>query len=153
MTTDTEHSLSIGRVASLAGVGVDTIRFYERRGLLPPPQRRASGYRVYSETVVSRLEFIRRAKALGFSLEEITSLLHLQDHGGPKAEVKAITHRKLEEIEAKLADLDRMREVLRNLNKECSGTGDVRGCPIIEALSDEAADTPSPAQIGLRKNS
>jgi len=143
----TGKPLTIGRVAKQADVGIDTIRFYERRGLLPEPQRTESGYRLYPPATVTRLHFIRRAKALGFSLDEIVTLLALQDTGGPKAEVKAITHRKLGQIEAKITDLERMRDVLRELDLDCSGTGDVRGCPIIETLSGEpdaggvAADT------------
>jgi len=131
--------LTIGRIARLAEVGVDTIRFYERRGLLPEPVRTAAGYRLYSTDTVNRLHFIRRAKALGFSLEEITTLLDLQDNGGPKAKVKAITQRKLEGINAKIDDLERMRDVLNDLNKQCSGKGDVCGCPIIDVLSDPEA--------------
>lgn len=140
MTDASGKSLTIGRVARLAEVGIDTIRFYERRGLLPEPQRTESGYRLYPPETITRLHFIRRAKALGFSLDEIVTLLALQDTGGPKAEVKAITHRKLEQVEAKIADLERMRDVLRELDHDCSGTGDVGGCPIIEALSEESRE-------------
>ena len=132
--------LRIGQVAKAADVGIDTIRFYERRGLLPEPRRSSSGYRHYPPSTVTRLRFIRRAKLLGFSLDEIASLLGLQDAGGPKAEVKAITHRKLEQIDAKIEALVRMRDVLDQLDRECSGTGGLSGCPIIETLSDPAAD-------------
>lgn len=131
--------LTIGRIAKLADVGVDTVRFYEQRGLLPEPKRTAAGYRLYTPDTVSRLSFIRRAKALGFSLEDITTLLNLQDNGGPKSEVKAITQRKLDGINAKISDLQNMRDVLNDLNKQCSGRGDICGCPIIEALSDHKA--------------
>ena len=137
MTAKQQKPLTIGRVAKQADVGIDTIRFYERRGLLPEPQRTESGYRLYPPATVTRLHFIRRAKALGFSLDEIVTLLALQDTGGPKSEVKAITHRKLEQIEAKITDLARMRDVLRDLDRDCSGAGDVRGCPIIETLSGQ----------------
>lgn len=136
MDSATAPQLTIGRVAKLADVGVDTIRFYERRGLLPEPARTATGYRVYADATVDRLRFIKRAKALGFSLQEITTLLDLQDNGGPKASVKAITTRKLTQIEAKISDLERMRSVLSKLDRDCSGTGDVCGCPIIDALMD-----------------
>jgi len=138
MNSNTEPALTIGRIARLAGVGVDTIRFYERRGLLPTPQRTPSGYRLYQTDTVNRLNFIRRAKALGFSLEEISTLLALQDSGGPKAEVKAITQRKLDAVNIKINDLVRMRDALSQLNKECSGKGDICGCPIIEVLSDSS---------------
>ena len=136
MNTQSGNSLTIGRLATQADIGIDTIRFYERRGLLPEPQRSASGYRLYTSATVSRLNFIRRAKKLGFSLEEISALLVLQDKGGPKARVKDLTSTKLAQIEAKIADLTKIRDVLRTLNSDCSGSGDITGCPIIEALSE-----------------
>lgn len=136
MNTPANSRLTIGRAAKLAGVGVDTIRFYEQRGLLPEPERTGSGYRLYGRDTIERLNFIRRAKTLGFSLEEISTLLDLQDNGGPKAEVKAITSRKLQQIDARIADLQRIRTVLQSLNHECSGRGSVHGCPIIETLAD-----------------
>jgi len=137
MTKQISSSLTIGRLAERADVGIDTVRFYERRGLLPEPARTASGYRLYRPAMVIRLRFIRRAKALGFSLDEIATLLYLQDVGGSKLEVKKLTTHKLTEIETKLADLSKMKKVLKQLASECSGTGDVEGCPIIEALSSE----------------
>jgi len=137
MTKQTSGSLTIGRLAEQADVGIDTVRFYERRGLLPEPARTASGYRLYRPAMVIRLRFIRRAKALGFSLDEIATLLYLQDVGGSKSEVKKLTTHKLTEIETKLADLSKMKKVLKQLASECSGAGDVEGCPIIEALSSE----------------
>ena len=137
MNQRAEKLHTIGRIAKQAGLGVDTIRFYEQRGLLPQPQRTAKGYRLYPPATVERLNFIRRAKRLGFSLEEITALLDLQDNGGTKSAVKKLTSRKLDEINSKIADLERMRDVLQSLNKRCSGRGNVDGCPIIEALGDE----------------
>jgi len=128
--------MTIGKVAESSGVGIDTIRFYERRGLLPEPQRSHSGYRLYTPSVMGRLNFILRAKDLGFSLEEIRTLLKLQDQGGRKAEVKKLARSKLEQIETKISDLERMRDVLRQLNTDCSGDGDIESCPIIDALSD-----------------
>lgn len=133
MATNTK--LTIGRIARLAAVGVDTIRFYERRGLLPKPLRTPAGYRLYTTETVDRLNFIRKAKSLGFSLEEISTLLDLQDNGGPKAEVKAITQRKLDGINNKIDDLQKIRDVLNKLSSQCSGEGDICGCPIIEVLS------------------
>ncbi|MEE4185822.1 MAG: heavy metal-responsive transcriptional regulator [Gammaproteobacteria bacterium] len=143
MNAPEDTSLTIGRVAKLAGVGIDTVRFYERRGLLPEARRSAAGYRQYAAGTIDRLQFIRRAKALGFSLEEIGTLLDLQDNGGSKSAVKAITARKLAQIDAKLADLSRMRSVLHNLHQDCSGAGNVCGCPIIDALA-HADDLPLP---------
>ena len=135
MENKPQKSLTIGRIAKQADVGIDTIRFYERRGLLPAAQRSASGYRLYSTETIRRLDFIRKAKALGFTLEEIISLLGLQDSTGAKADVKALTRRKLEQIDTKIHDLERIRDVLSALEHDCKGTGDVRTCPIIEALS------------------
>ncbi len=129
--------LTIGRLAEQADVGIDTVRFYERRGLLPEPARTSAGYRLYQPDMITRLRFIRRAKALGFSLDEIGTLLRLQDVSGSKSEAKKLTVDKLTEIEAKITDLSRMRNVLNKLVGECSGTGDISGCPIIEALSLE----------------
>ena len=131
-------SMTIGRLAKRAGVGIDTIRFYERRGLLPEPRRTASGYRLYRDDAVHRIRFIRRAKELGFSLDEIGLLLGFQDVGGPKAEVKQLTDRKIRTIDSKIQDLTRIKKVLQGLSHSCSGEGDVAGCPIIQAL---AADT------------
>ena len=135
MLEETPKTLTIGRLAKQAAVGIDTVRFYERRGLLPEPSRTASGYRLYSDDTIARIRFIRRAKSLGFSLDEIGNLLELHDRGGRKSAVKQITQRKLEQINARIADLSRIRDVLRELESECSGAGDINGCPIIETLT------------------
>ena len=137
MNPEIQKPLTIGRMARYAGVGVDTVRFYERRGLLPEPARTPSGYRLYTRQTTERMRFIRRAKALGFTLDEIKSLLELQDLGGEKSVVKALTRRKLSQIDSKIKDLSRIREVLSELERECSGSGDVSGCPIIAALALE----------------
>ncbi|MES1927184.1 MerR family DNA-binding protein [Salinisphaera sp. T31B1] len=129
-------SYSIGQLAKTADTGVETIRFYERRGLMPEPPRAASGYRRYPPGAADRLRFIRRAKQLGFTLDEITTLLGLQA-GGERAEVKGIALAKLSEIEARLADLERMRAALQDMTRRCSGEGPVAGCPIIETLTDK----------------
>lgn len=136
-TNTLTHSLTIGRLAKRADIGIDTVRFYERRGLLPQPARTGAGYRIYTEETVARLHFIRRAKVLGFSLEEIQSLLRLQDSGGQKSAVKKLTADKLRQIDEKIADLSRIQQVLTKLESQCSGSGTVDGCPIIEALSSE----------------
>ena len=129
-------ALSIGRLARASGVGVETIRFYEREGLLAPPPRTAAGYRQYDAEAVERLGFIRRAKQLGFSLEEIRELLGLAEAHGDRARVKALAEHKLAEIERRIDELRRMRAALAELNRQCSGRGPVEGCPIIEALAD-----------------
>ena len=143
--TKAAQKFTIGRLASQAGVGIDTVRFYERRGLLPSPNRTASGYRLYDEDSISRIRFVRRAKDLGFTLDEIEVLLKLQDKGGRKSEVRAITRRKLEQINAKMADLERMRGVLESLAAECNGQGNVTTCPIIEAIAGAGDAEPDTA--------
>jgi Hg(II)-responsive transcriptional regulator len=134
-----QKPLTIGRVAQQADVSIDTIRFYEQRGLLPKPIRTAAGYRLYTANTVERLNFIRRSKVLGFTLEEIILLLGLQDRRAAKADVRAITRSKLERIDAKINDLQRMRDVLSALEHDCAGSGNARACPIIEALSAESS--------------
>lgn len=127
---------SIGQLAQATEAGVETIRYYERRGLMPEPPRAASGYRRYPDEAAGRLRFIRRAKRLGFTLDEIAALLSLQA-GGERAEVKTIAEAKLAEIETRLADLERMRYTLHDVTRRCSGHGSVAGCPIIETLNDD----------------
>ena len=127
-------TLTIGKLANAAGVGIDTVRFYERAGLLNRPPRTASGYRLYADSDVARLRFIRRAKALGFSLKEIGELLRLNDGGGHRAAVRALAGQRLAEIERKLSELSRMRDTLRHLIHQCRGDGPLAGCPIIDAV-------------------
>jgi MerR family copper efflux transcriptional regulator len=146
MKTESPKHFTIGKLADQAGVGIDTVRFYERRGLLPKPQRTAAGYRLYDEASISRIRFVRRAKQLGFTLDEIEILLQLQDKGGRKSEVKSITTRKLAQIDAKIADLSRMREVLTALASECSGQGNIATCPIIEAIAEDMTKDMTDAQ-------
>ena len=134
---EADRALTRGQLARAAGVGLEAIRFYERQGLLPPPPRSASGYRRFGQADVERLRFIRRAKDLGFSLREISELLALQDlPGGDRATVKRLTAAKLAEIDTRIRDLNSIRAVLQTLHGECSGSGPVSGCPIIQALSD-----------------
>ncbi|MBM4072527.1 MAG: MerR family transcriptional regulator [Planctomycetes bacterium] len=127
--------LTIGEVARQAGVGVETVRFYERQGLLQEPDRRASGYRQYDLEAVAVLRFIRRAKELGFTLKEIKGLLALRlDASATRAEVRQQAKTKVADIEARIADLQRVRDVLLKLIKKCHGDGAATGCPILEAL-------------------
>jgi MerR family mercuric resistance operon transcriptional regulator len=127
--------LSIGQVARLAGLGVETVRFYERRGLLAAPERGASGYRQYSEDAVARLRFIRRAKELGFSLKEIHELIALRiDPYASCAEVKERAAAKIADIEVKIRDLQKISKALLRLTASCPGRGPVQGCSILEAL-------------------
>ncbi|MGB0217729.1 MAG: MerR family transcriptional regulator [Sinimarinibacterium flocculans] len=133
------HSLRISQLAEQAGVGIDTVRYYERSGLLPEPPRRPSGYREYPLQSLQRLRFIRRAKALGFSLEQIAGLLELSDQRGDVEAVKRLAQQRLGELEAKLLELQRIRDGLRGLVKACPGHGATEQCPILQALSGETA--------------
>src|SRR5919108_6064691 len=130
--------LSIGQVARRAGVGVETVRFYEREGLLEEPPRRASGYRQYSEQVVTRLHFIKRAQKLGFSLKEISELLLLRvDAQTSCDEVKQRTEAKIAEVERKLVELQRMRQALLQVHSLCTGPGPTGLCPMLDALEQQ----------------
>ena len=135
--------LTISRLAERAGVGIDTVRYYERAGLLPAPPRRASGYRDYPADAVQRLRFIRRAKELGFTLTEIGELLELSDprsdgKRGMRA-VKRAAETKLAVVDHKLAELSRVRDGLHQLIEACPGHGPLQGCPILQALSGETS--------------
>lgn len=128
--------MTIGQLAKQAGVNVDTIRYYERNGLLPPPARRASGYREYGRGDLDRLRFIARAKDLGFSLAEIDELLSLsadRDVAG----VKRRAVQRLAQVERKIEELKRVRRGLQALIEACPGHGPLESCPIVAALSSE----------------
>jgi Cu(I)-responsive transcriptional regulator len=128
-------ALTIGQVARHAGVGIETVRFYERQGLLAEPERRASGYRQYDGEAVAVLRFIRRAKELGFTLKEIKGLLGLRlDASATRADVRRQAKTKVADIEAKIADLQRMRDALLSLINQCHGDGAATGCPILKAM-------------------
>ena len=132
--------LTIGKLARAGGVGVETIRFYERQGLLPPPPRSASGYRHYGPDAVRRLRFIVRAKALGFSLAETAELLSLRARDDERcAEVRAVAAAKLAEVEAKLRDLAAIRDALAGLVAQCASGGVASRCPVLEALDRDVA--------------
>ncbi len=129
------ETLTIGKLAKRADVNIETIRYYERRGLIPKPRRRESGYREYSDETAKRILFIKRAKDLGFSLKEINELLSLKlDPGTSCSEVRKKAEMKLEDIESKIKTLRKMKKALVNLTNSCSGSGPVRECPILEAL-------------------
>ena len=128
--------MQIGQLATQAGVAIDTVRYYERQGLLPPPERRASGYRQYGQPDIARLRFIRRAKELGFSLQEIQGLLRLSGQAdADRSEVRTLAQQRLTDIEAKLRELEAMRATLSHLVGQCSGQGSLEGCPIIDTLA------------------
>jgi MerR family mercuric resistance operon transcriptional regulator len=132
------NPLTIGQVARRAGVGVETVRFYERRGLLDRPARKGSGYRQYPEDVVARLRFIKRAKELGFSLREIAELLALRvEPSTTCAEVRERAAAKIADIAAKIESLRRMKEALVRVTNQCRGRGPTSECPILDALDKE----------------
>lgn len=136
---DTSHvaHLPIGKVARNTGVSIDTIRFYEREGLLPPPRRRASGYRDYDHGAVIRLTFIRRAKDLGFPLDEIRELLALStDHVHGVRGVKQRAESRLMALDDRIRELERVRSGLKHLIDACPGKGDPEHCPILQALTE-----------------
>lgn len=131
------ESLTIGQVADRADVGVETVRFYEREGLVEEPPRRPSGYRQYPPEAVARIRFIRRAKELGFSLKEIRELLALRlDPQSTCGDVRDRAEEKLAGIRDKIAALERMSAALERLTAACSGAGSVSECPILEAMED-----------------
>jgi MerR family copper efflux transcriptional regulator len=128
--------MHIGRLAADAGVSVDTVRYYERARLLPKPTRTPSGYRTYPEQAVERLRFIRRAKELGFTLDEIRKLLALSDQRGTGVEsIREIAALRLADVEARLAELSRLRDGLKQLVDACPGHGDPGDCPIVHAFT------------------
>lgn len=131
-------SLTIGRLAREAGVNLETVRYYERRGLLPRPPRSASGYRLFPADSARRLRFIRRAQELGFSLGEIRELLSLRVAPTAKsADVRKRAEAKIADIDAKIRSLESMKKTLHTLAKTCSGCGPIRDCPILESLDAE----------------
>jgi len=130
------NSIGIGTLAKRAGVSIDTVRYYEKSGLLSPESRLASGYRRYSDQQVSRLRFIRRAQELGFTLKDIRDLLGISKQRDV-AKVKRAAEKKLADVEARLVALTRMRDGLATLVATCPGHGRAADCPILKALGGE----------------
>ena len=128
-------SFTIGAIAKRVGVAIDTIRYYEREGLLPQPARRASGYRSYDDSAIASLLFIRRAKSLGFTLDEIRDLLALSaDRQRGVRAVKQHALQRLAAIDTRIAELQRVRDGLEQLVEACPGHGAPEQCPILRAL-------------------
>lgn len=133
-------ALTIGHLAKQAGVNLETVRFYERRGLLPRPPRSAAGYRLFPAEAARRLKFIRRAQQLGFSLAEIRELLSLRmSRATTSAAIRARAEAKMADIEAKIRTLESMKKTLRRLTRVCNGCAPVAECPILESLDGEEA--------------
>lgn len=128
--------LTIGRVAKLAGVNVETIRYYQRRGLLAEPDKPHMGYRRYPADSVKHIRFIKRAQALGFTLEEIAELLQLEE-ARACAETRTLAAHKMRLIDQKLTGLAAMRKALAGLVQQCDRKQPVEGCPIIQVLEQD----------------
>ncbi len=145
--------LRIGTLARQAGVGVETIRYYQRRKLLGTPARPLGGQRGYPPDYVERLLFIRRAQALGFSLDDVATLLTLSD-GVDHVRARAIAQRRLEDVSSRIADLERIRAVLEKLMRDCELAAGCVPCPIISAIRGrgKAAHRPGEAQAAARRS-
>ncbi len=136
------QGMTRGAIATRTGVNIETVRYYEKIGLLPPPPRSEGGHRIYGEDLLKRLTFIRRSRELGFTIEEVRSLLALVDGGDYTcAEVKAMTLDHLETVRSKIADLGTIEKVLKDMVSRCEGD-EVPECPVIDALFDERASVP-----------
>ncbi|MGD2186653.1 MAG: heavy metal-responsive transcriptional regulator [Desulfobacterales bacterium] len=130
------RKMTISQLAREAGVNLETIRYYERRGLIPEPPRNASGYRQYSQEDIARTKFIKRAQVLGFSLREILEILSLRmEPGKTCGDMKARVEAKIKHVEHKIADLRQIREALLNLVSKCTGKGPIGDCPILDTLN------------------
>jgi len=135
------HGLTIGELARRGGVGLETIRYYERRGLIPKPPRTGTGYRSYSAQEVRRVRFIKAAQELGFSLKEIDELLALRvDPGSTCADVRERAEAKISDIDERVRQLTRMRESLVRVTAVCCGRGPTSECPILDSLEPEEED-------------
>lgn len=133
--------IAIGGLSKHTGTNIETIRYYERVGLLPTPARSLGGYRLYSTDDLKRLNFIRRARVLGFSIGEVRTLLHLADERKRScAEVRAVAEAHLKDVRAKIADLRRMESVLKATVARCAAGGRT-DCPLIVALYRNGAAT------------
>lgn len=134
------NQLTIGKLAGAAGVGVETVRYYQRRQLLPAPASPDGAFRTYAPQLAERIRFIKRSQELGFSLEQVAALLQLED-GSDRQAVRQLAADKLAHIRAKIADLAKMEAVLAHLIHECEANGQARPCPIIAALTGATVPT------------
>jgi Hg(II)-responsive transcriptional regulator len=141
-STDT---LTTGEAADRAGVNVQTVRYYERRGLIPEPPRTSGGFRQYGPEHVARIRFIKRAQELGFTLDEAGELLDLRaTPEADRADVRAVAQEKRDAIQQKIADLQRMQATLDHLITACEGHGTTDDCPILHALEEPPHDIHAP---------
>jgi MerR family mercuric resistance operon transcriptional regulator len=132
------ENLSIGAFAKAAGVNLETIRFYQRKGLLPEPDKPYSGIRRYGAADIARLRFVKSAQRLGFSLDEIAELLRLDD-GTHCAQASRLAEHKLQDVRARMADLARMESVLSELVCACHAEHASVSCPLIASLQEDQA--------------
>ena len=131
------ETLTRGEVAERTGVNIETVRYYEQRGLIPAPSRSPAGYRKYTDDYIERIRFIKRAQELGFTLKEIVELLSLRvDPDSDRADVKQRAEAKTADIEEKILDLQRMRNALIGLVATCDGCGPASDCPILDAMEE-----------------
>ena len=136
MVMSDTSTLTIGALAQAAGIGVEAVRFYERKGLLPKPPRTPAGYRQYPADTVDRVKFIRRAQGLGFALREISELLDLRvDEVAACGPVEAQAREKLEQVAGKLKELRRIETALQRLIEACEAREPTGACPILEELN------------------
>lgn len=144
MRPSAEALLRIGEAARRAGVGVDALRFYEREGLIRPPDRSPSSrYRLYPAETVRTVRFIREAQALGFKLKEVGELLRLRDDTRAScSDVRAAAQEKLTDVERRIVRLRAVRSALRKLIDTCRSDGSTRSCPILESLTEGEDDVP-----------
>ena len=131
---------SIGQVAKQSNVSVETIRYYEKEGLIEEPERKESGYRQYKGEAIARLSFIQQAKELGFSLKEIGELLSIKsDANTVCSDVKQLAQDKLDDVECKIKILQRMRKSLKKLVDACPGQAPISDCPILDSLGKRSS--------------
>ena len=131
---------SIGQIAKQSGVSVETIRYYEKEGLLEKPERKDSGYRQYNGDAIDRLFFIQQAKELGFSLKEISELLSIKSDANTLcSDVKHLAEDKLSDIQSKIKILRRMEKSLKKLVEACPGKAPISDCPILDSLGKRSA--------------
>jgi len=139
MSKTNSNTFKTGEVARRAGVHKETVRYYEKRGLIPEPDRRRSGYRIFTKKHIDRIRFIKRAQELGFTLSEIKELLELRlDDETTCSEIRQEAQLKYRDVAERIEDLERIKETLVNLIDECEAGGPKSDCPILEALEGKS---------------
>jgi MerR family mercuric resistance operon transcriptional regulator len=132
---------SIGQLAEAAGVKIETIRYYERRGLIPEPPRNQSGHRKFPEKTLIRVQFIKKSQKLGFSLKEVSELLALRTDGDASCgDVVKRFDDKIKDIESRISSLQEIKTILENLSSRCTGTGSSMDCPFLHELENLNGD-------------